>query len=194
MVHGCHLLEFWWNASWSSSTKMPDIIGWDEDHSWRWRPWPAFLGCLVALDVKLPSLQHLVGLQTRDDQHQFLYRARIEPLWVSQNKQVQHMKSRNLGIPKSILYYCHWAQCVYHNHSTHVLQKSNRGTFELRNHIWEVFLQVAVSSDQQAHVIVVNSGERLWRIDPTLVKDAVDAKCWDEKKKQRNSVVPCDHR
>lgn len=41
---------------------------------------PALLGRLVTLDVKLPSLQHMVGFQARDHQHQLLHGALKEPL------------------------------------------------------------------------------------------------------------------
>lgn len=92
---GVTLKDGWWLPPAGIFYEMPSdqvgqgcqIVLGGEGHYRRWRLWPAFLGCLVALDVKLPSLQHLVGRQTRDHQHQLFHRARIEPLWVSQNKQ-----------------------------------------------------------------------------------------------------------
>lgn len=52
-------------------------------------------------------------------------------------------------------------------------------TFELRHHVGQVVLQLGVRGQLEAHVIVGDPGERLWRIDATLVQDAADAKGWD---------------
>lgn len=57
-------------------------------------------------------------------------------------------------------------------------EKTNTlATFELSHHIGQVGLQFGVSSELQAHVIVGDSGERLWRVNASLVQDAVDAEC-----------------
>lgn len=58
-------------------------------------------------------------------------------------------------------------------------------TFELRYHVGQVALQLGVSSELKAHVILGDSGERLRRVDPSLVQDAVDTECCREGK-QRN--------
>lgn len=49
-------------------------------------------------------------------------------------------------------------------------------TFELRNHVGQVVLQIGVCGLLKDHVIVGDPCERLWRIDASLIQDAVDAK------------------
>lgn len=58
-----------------------------------------------------------------------------------------------------------------------IKQQSGEATFELRHHVGQVVLQFGIGGQLKAHVIVGDSGERLWRIDAPLVQDAVDAKC-----------------
>ena len=48
-------------------------------------------------------------------------------------------------------------------------------TFELRHHVVQVVLQLVVGGELEAHVVLGDSGERLGRIDASLVQDAVDA-------------------
>lgn len=48
---------------------------------------------------------------------------------------------------------------------------------ELRHYVGQVVLQFGISGELKTHVIVGDSGERLWRINAPLVQDAVDAKC-----------------
>lgn len=52
-----------------------------------------------------------------------------------------------------------------------------RQTFELGHHVGQVVLQLGIGGELQAHVVLGDSGERLWRVDSPLVQDAVDAKC-----------------
>lgn len=54
-------------------------------------------------------------------------------------------------------------------------------TFELGHHITEVCLEFGVSGELQTHVIVGDPGKGLWRIDASLVQDAVDAKSCTER-------------
>jgi len=61
------------------------------------------------------------------------------------------------------------------------IRRITESTFELRDHIGQVGLQLGVSGELKAHVIVGDSGERLWRIDAPLVEDTVNAKCWEGK-------------
>lgn len=49
-------------------------------------------------------------------------------------------------------------------------------TFELRHHIGQVVLQIGVCGLLKDHVVVGDPCESLWRIDASLIQDAVDAK------------------
>lgn len=47
-------------------------------------------------------------------------------------------------------------------------------TFELRDDVGQVVLQLAVGGQVKAHVVLRDSGEGLRRVNPSLVQDAVD--------------------